>query len=196
MLQCWKRVTFTRGTGTNPMEKCTARTSFQTEEGKQNMTLICSCLSMDVQWEWPPIGVRTSCQGPATQRRRCFTDVMSLVTPFPVLAVAVVARMANKTGEQAELSLLELFPGRASHFLFLSLPLGQPQQPAQRDPPWLQYQVRVLVPKDLWVHLQRMLPKLWRVTSTALTSCTREMKKGTEQIKGLKELFSLKSKAN
>lgn len=48
-----------------------------------------------------------------------FIGIMSLPAPFPVVAVA---RTANQTGEQAELSL---FPGGSSHLLFLSLPLGQ-----------------------------------------------------------------------
>lgn len=66
------------------MEKCTAKASFQIEGRRQNMTLICSCLSKDVRREWPMRGVCTQCHCSATQRG-CFIGIMSLPTAFPVL---------------------------------------------------------------------------------------------------------------
>lgn len=126
------------------MGKCTAKASFQTEQGKQNMTSSCPCPSRDGKWEWPTRDVHTWCHCSDTQRG-WFIGMMSLPSPFPNVAVA---RTANQTSEQAELSLLELFLVEAQISCFSPSPWGSP---AQRDRPCLQSQVRLLVPRALWV---------------------------------------------
>lgn len=109
----------------------------------------------------------------------CFRGVLSWVTPFPVVGAA---RTANKTGEQAELSLEELFPGRGSHlFVFV------PQLPAQR-PSLAAVPGRAAVPQGSVGASQRMLQNSG-VLPAQPRQVIGEMKKGMQRIKGIKNFF-------